>query len=238
MPHEGREVLWPLRWRWGHQGGGLWQEQPHVIQQQVRKPGQVGQWLRVMCGCAASQDLQLLLHCLALNWPEACSKPSYGTWLRDSGLESCLQPCVKSHRLQLPCCAVLGSSLATAALGEDQHLHPQFTVRPLSASWFSLPSVAVTRELMRCTPASCYLLLGLGQKGRGSNTFNLQHAIISSSLAYVCFPGLAAAVRTKEESGMCLPRSDGCSEAKGWGLPRPIVKLKLQCWCPKSTTFL
>lgn len=147
-------------------------------------------------------------------------------------MESCPQPHVRSHRLLLPCSAAWGGSLATAVLGRDRHLQPQFRVWPLSAGWFSLPLVAVTWELVRCEPASCCLLLGWGQKGRAvipTAPSVPQMSVIPSSPAYACLPGLAATGRTEEESGMCLLRSAGYSDAKWQGFPRPIVRLELQC---------
>lgn len=82
---------------------------------------------------------------------------------------------------------------------------------------------------------------GVGAERQGSNTYSPQRASMSvtpSSPAYTWVPGLAATGRTEEEGGMCLLRSAGGSDAKGQAFTRPIVRLELQCWCPKSTTFL
>lgn len=125
--------------------------------QQARKPGQAGWWLRAACSYTARKDLQSLLHHLALSLKLA-SAPAL------TQPESCPQQCVGLHRLLLSCSAALAGSLATAVPSWDQYLQPHFTRHPLSASWFSPSSMAVTWELMRCESASAACFWGDSKK--------------------------------------------------------------------------
>lgn len=184
------------------------------IQQQARKSGQAGWWLRAACGFTASQDLQPQLHHFALSLPKLASAPALTLRAAHSS--------VGLHRLLLSCSAALAGSLATAALGWGRCLQPHFTHHPLSASWFSPSSEAVTWELVRCESASAACFWGESRKA-GAVTPTTpsvpQMSVIPRGPAYTCFLGLAAMVRTQEESGMYLLRSAASSDAQGRGFP-------------------